>query len=314
MKKHLKLFYNLLIYGSVAFAILYIFRNNDFTFSGIKNYSYFFLSVIVLVLSYVCLSFNWYSFLKCFDIKVPFRNAFISLGLTVFSKYIPGKVWLIVGRSSYLSQFAPDKTSILHLSSTYVQLLWTYTGSVVGAAFLLFVDLSQEWIWVISVGIAAMTILIFIPGFQRMCYGLLAKVMKKPINIPVLSASALLRLLPQFFLTWIIVMFGFDLLMMSMDADLFEWPVGMAFILALNISVFAIFLPGGIGFREGLLSGFLLLQGFAKAFALSVSVMSRIWFIVGEAGFFLIALIWNLKKSSKTELSSSANEPVKKTA
>jgi len=53
----------------------------------------------------------------------------------------------------------------------------------------------------------------------------------------------------------------------------------------------AIILPGGLGMREGLLSLTLIAAGLASDFSVTVSVSSRLWYLIGEGFIFFTGLI-----------------------
>ena len=53
----------------------------------------------------------------------------------------------------------------------------------------------------------------------------------------------------------------------------------------------AIFAPGGLGAREGVLVAYLMLAGQTAADATTVAVVARLWFLVGELALFAIGWI-----------------------
>ena len=53
--------------------------------------------------------------------------------------------------------------------------------------------------------------------------------------------------------------------------------------------VLAIIVPGGIGVRESILSGFLIALKVDPKLAVTISALSRLWFISGEVFIFLLA-------------------------
>jgi len=54
--------------------------------------------------------------------------------------------------------------------------------------------------------------------------------------------------------------------------------------------VAALFAPGGIGVREGVLGYFLASINWSSSEIISLTVTTRIWFLIGEVLFFLSAL------------------------
>jgi uncharacterized membrane protein YbhN (UPF0104 family) len=64
--------------------------------------------------------------------------------------------------------------------------------------------------------------------------------------------------------------------------------------------ILAIFLPGGIGVREGIMTAYLSALGIELELAITIATLSRLWFITGEVFIFLMALI--LKKTNNQSL------------
>ena len=78
--------------------------------------------------------------------------------------------------------------------------------------------------------------------------------------------------------------------------------VGFSFALACVVAVLALIAPGGIGVREGVLITILIGIGLEKQDAISISVISRLWFLVGEVFIFILASILSITdKDKKTE-------------
>ena len=65
----------------------------------------------------------------------------------------------------------------------------------------------------------------------------------------------------------------------------------MGFPLAATIGVLAIIAPGGIGAREGILTGYFVLTGIPLETAVTISIASRLWFLIGESLFFIVGLM-----------------------
>lgn len=62
-----------------------------------------------------------------------------------------------------------------------------------------------------------------------------------------------------------------------------------AFPLSVCFGIIAIILPGGLGLREGIIIGYLVLAGLDTEQATTISFLNRLWFIAGELFIFLLA-------------------------
>jgi uncharacterized membrane protein YbhN (UPF0104 family) len=78
----------------------------------------------------------------------------------------------------------------------------------------------------------------------------------------------------------------------SLTETTLSFKYGLTFPLAATLGILAIIAPGGIGVREGVLFLFLNSSGaLTVEEATTISVFSRVWFLVGESFLFLIALL-----------------------
>ena len=55
----------------------------------------------------------------------------------------------------------------------------------------------------------------------------------------------------------------------------------------------AIIVPGGLGVRESILTGYLNLAGLPISEAATISISARLWFLIGEIFFFVTAYVLN---------------------
>jgi uncharacterized membrane protein YbhN (UPF0104 family) len=60
--------------------------------------------------------------------------------------------------------------------------------------------------------------------------------------------------------------------------------------LANNIGIIAIFAPSGVGVREGVMIGYMMLAGISSEVAIMLAVMARLWFLISEILIFLIGV------------------------
>jgi len=70
----------------------------------------------------------------------------------------------------------------------------------------------------------------------------------------------------------------------------------VAFSLAWTIGFVTPGASGGIGVREGIITAYLVMSGVELELATTISVLSRIWFVLGEIFIFMLALVLNVRK------------------
>lgn len=69
------------------------------------------------------------------------------------------------------------------------------------------------------------------------------------------------------------------------------YVAAFAFSLSVSYGLLAVFMPGGLGVREGIIVLVLTATGLDVKVATTISVISRIWFISGEIFIFLMAIL-----------------------
>ena len=87
---------------------------------------------------------------------------------------------------------------------------------------------------------------------------------------------------------WLLWSTGFLCLAGALSNVPIPWTLAFAFPLATTIGIVAVIAPGGVGVREGVLVGYLSSQGLPLELATTIAVASRLWFLIGEVGIFVV--------------------------
>src|SRR5690606_10084729 len=124
--KNIRLF-KIILLLSFIFLGYYLYRADILHIPKIISTSSLILSFVFLGLSFIMQANNWYQILKS-EFPIKYRDAIISVGLTVFTKYIPGKVFVIVGKASYINEKYHYKQKSLIEKSLDSQLLIIWLG------------------------------------------------------------------------------------------------------------------------------------------------------------------------------------------
>ena len=209
MKKYL---FELIFYCSLLFLVISLIKSDYLRIPVVKNYNYLIISMLFLFSGFLGNAFAWQQTLKSNEIKLPIHQAIISQGLSIFAKYIPGKLWVVLGRASYVSKIrtiSKVKTSILSFNA---QLITLWTGIFIGSLafledsfnnshFYLFIVTLMVWI--------AMTLFLFFPKLQKFILELGGRIFNKKFSITVISFNNVVKILPYFILYWLCWVFGF---------------------------------------------------------------------------------------------------------
>jgi uncharacterized membrane protein YbhN (UPF0104 family) len=289
MKKY-KLLFNVLIYLSLAFLLYYLYRFDYLDFRHTEfNYYYLIPSILLLWLGFLISPLSWKSVLSRQGIHISYRKALVSEGISIFTKYIPGKVLIILGRAGFVSL---DGHALKHtsLASLKTQFISFWVGLVLGCIPLFFI---QDSIYLILLAtISCLLIIIFLHNkfVHNLFSRILGKILKKEVEVPLLKFSESLVAVVMYACMWIFWGSAFYLLASSISVELSPVMI-LLFPLSATVGMMAIIIPGGLGVREGIITFVLHKTGIPLEVATGLSVLSRLWYLSGEAFVFITALI-----------------------
>jgi uncharacterized membrane protein YbhN (UPF0104 family) len=294
---------HLITIASVVFVVLYLVKL-DLLALSIQEWrgGPLIYSLILLLIGCAFAVWNWKVLLGLNGYSITLWQSLYSTGLSVFGKYVPGKVWATVGRAGLVEAFGiPFRQAVL--VAIHLQVLFILTGLLLGAAGLT----ASDRLWNIRVLIwlyAAVLILFFmVPAWKRALFSLLGKLLKKDLRPMHLGAGVLLRVLCLFLAQWFAWSFGFYFLARAFTENpVPTFSTALAFPLSVSLGVLSVISPGGIGVREGVMVGALGIAGVSLGDSMALSVLARIWFLVGEAVLFLGAIL------SKARLAPTGTE------
>jgi hypothetical protein len=289
--KKRKWIFNLLLYVSLIFLVIYLVKFDYLKISTISFQPFpFILSLILLWSGFVFSTISWGYALKIHNIQVKYKTAIVSHGLSVFAKYIPGKLWVILGRAAYISRSKTIPVSQLSYISLKEQLLYILLGLTIAIIPTMLYFNQEYWVTIILLTIGGLVFVLFFKKVHDLFNKVLSKILKKEIDLPFLSFQLSLKLSTRIIIYWVAWTFAFYFFMHSISADI-RFHHAYVFPLAVCYGVLAIFLPGGIGVREGIMTAYLSALGLELELAITIATLSRLWFITGEVFIFLMALV-----------------------
>ncbi|MGB6035341.1 MAG: lysylphosphatidylglycerol synthase transmembrane domain-containing protein [Cryomorphaceae bacterium] len=288
MKKWFKYF----IYISLLFLIIALVKTDSFVIPEILYPKYLFLSVGFLFVGFLLDAVAWGATLKVYGFStIKQSDAIAGMGLSVFGKYIPGKVWILLGRSAYMAKrnlISEGESAAISLNAQFISL---WVGLVLGMASILIYS-NDIVLLIFALGLLALLSFLLFFGYAHSLFTFLAKkVFKRDVQISRLSGKQTLRVMPYFIINWLLWCAGFYLLLQSLSTTSFTPLLGLNFSLAATLGVAVVIAPGGIGVREGILASLLVLGGVDLTLATGAAVLSRLWFLAGEIFIFFIGVI-----------------------
>lgn len=286
----------LLLYPSLLFLGWYLYRSDYLAFGEVRLEPVkLSLSLLLLFAGFVVSGLSWGYALRLTQNRVSPAAAIRSQGLSVLAKYIPGRFWVLLGRAVYVSS-GKTRLKLMSVVSLQEQLVYLWWGLALSVLPVFRVS-DRAWPGIIILSILASGAFILLNG---KAHGLFTKLTEKVFKgggkLPVLTPSFFLRVSGPVILYWLLWTAGFYLLMLSASGSV-PPLLSLAFPLSVTAGIIVIIAPGGLGVREGLITGFLAAGGMTPEYSLTIAVITRFWFIAGELFIFMLA--WVLKISDK---------------
>ncbi len=238
--------------------------------------------------------FCWKSIaMQAFGLKFAWDDALYHVGLTAVAKYIPGKIWGVVGKTLIAGQTGLSKALMVQ-AAIYEQLLTLAVGAWFGLALYIIVDEPRGGAALAITGLLLVPFLFhvmlrYLPGVAAR-WPFIRRRLDADLVIPVPSRSALLRSVALYLSLWLLTGLVVSSLLtvtgVTLDLPMIIRTTG-ATMLAVCGGFLALFSPGGLVVREGLLVA-LLGPFLGPVIALQFALVMRIWNLAFDV--FCVAL------------------------
>ncbi len=207
--------FKILMYLSLVFLVYYMYRFDYLDVRDISfNYSWLILSTLFLWAGFVMSTVSWWKALGTHGIQVTKRLALVSHGLSIFAKYIPGKVWVILGRASFV---ALDKHSVRNASyiSFKEQLIYVWLGLLIGIGPMIFYYPLNSFVLMVVLLTLFFTFFLYSKAFHSFVIRILSKVFRKQLDVPLVSIREVAPLIIYVLAYWALWMVAFYLFVYS---------------------------------------------------------------------------------------------------
>jgi uncharacterized membrane protein YbhN (UPF0104 family) len=248
------------------------------------------MSFLALATYFIIYGRSWQVIMRDLNAPILFSQSIWMIATTQVGKYLPGKVWYIVGRV-YVGKQAQIDGKKLTLSMVIETCLVYVTGGIVFSLTTLIAgNYSLTWL-IISILLTIAAIIIIHPKILGSISNFLLRILKRPTINLTLTYRQLFQISLYFFGIWIAQIAGFYFLIQAIYPiplrSLFN--LSSAYSLAWISGSLAVFAPGGLGVREGMMA--LLLSSVLPApLPIAISFISRVWITIFEAVVFFIGL------------------------
>lgn len=288
------------IYISILFLFIYLYKLNYFNEIKVVSLWLVFLSLLFLCFGFFTTGLAWWKNLTEYNYHVSISECFAGIGLSIFGKYIPGKLWVVVGRAAYISEKRNLSLKSISLISLNDQFITIWVGLLLGALGLFILGGFHLWGWLAILLWCGLSLVLFSRVFHILVEYMATRILKKKIVITSLKLKTTLSLLPWYILTWLLWSIAFYCFVAGLSSNNISLGTGLIFPLAGSLGIIAIISPGGIGVREGIMVGLLNLTGISIQEATTISIASRLWFLIGEGFIFVLGLLADKTNTLKT--------------
>lgn len=299
-------------YGLIALVVYFAGRQLVDNWAEVQKYdwtiNWFLLvfSVLLHILAFTLFAATWCIVIGAFGHRVTIAQSFKVSYIVNLGRYIPGKVWPILGQVYMLRKI--NVTQEEAITSWGIATILGLPGAFLAGALTIWYypqmleqTIGESLGWGPLAGIAAVVVgsavLALAPQKTMTPVNFLLKLMRrKPVDLK-LTMGVILKVYTGYFLSWVMYGVAFFAFVNSIVPGAPVPPVAAigAFVMAYILGWLALFSPGGIGVRELVL--ITVLSPFLGAAAASgVAVAARVWNIAAEFISALIALSIKLER------------------
>lgn len=306
--KTIKIIFLIFIFGIVLF---YVIENKNYISDVIKNLSFpkLIISFLILIINLLFQSFIWHSITKRIGFNMDIISNIIIFSYSNIAKYIPGKIFTYLTMISFYKKnnIGKKQQALAYYLSVVLNLLILSLFSI---SYLIFMDNYNNSLFLVVIMLVLLLILV-VPKYLEILLNLSLKIFKKKSIELKLTFSQIFILLIYNLMNWMIFGFGFYFLVSSIQYISFNYYFYLLSVLSLStlLGFIAFFSFAGFGVREGTLY-YLIKNIFIDSVSFSISIVSRVWTLLGDVFLFLIGVTIDflLKKNIYTNIMSYTEE------
>ena len=281
----------LLVLVVVFFLVKYLYEN----WRAVSLYRWQFkygllaISFGVVFLNFLFFIQIWRNLLNKFSSGLSFKKAFKIWFYSNLGKYVPGKIWSVMGMVYMCEKEGIPK------AATFTSAILNQLLNIIGGLILVLILSGTKFLSGMSKLYYLPLILVFVISLyprvmEKILNWGLKKLKKEPVKVN-LSFKENLFFTLLFMLAWGVYGVAFNIFILSLTDYSFNlWPfLTSIFVFSYILGFLSIFVPGGLGVREGILV-FYLSSYFPLPVATLIALLSRLWMSVVEVSGLLISL------------------------
>jgi len=279
-------FYILLL---LSFIFLFIFLvKTEFIIPDLPEPGWIIPSMVMLFLGFYTSTQSWIIALHSHGIRISHGKAIASHGLSIFAKYIPGKIWVILGRAGYIAE-NKEEVKLNTFVSLKEQMIYTWVGFLISSIPTAIFYRGHWLTYGLILLVIFLSFFLFVRRIHEFAVGILKKWFHLKIDLPFINLRKSVPVILSTAAIWAAWTISFYLFLQAFGTELSPL-CAFAFPLSVSFGLIAVFVPGGLGVREGIIVGYLVLAGMEPGLATSIAFFNRFAFIAGEVFIFLLGL------------------------
>ena len=271
-------------------------ERSSFTFEPVSLV----VSTLVFASSYFIHVWAWYLITLKLKVAIPFRETMESWFYSQLGKYLPGKIWLVLGRF-YLYESKGKSKQGIWFALYFEMVIVMVAGGLIFLASIASFERARSYTgettgWLL---LPCLLALVFLHPrvLQRILNWILSRFKREAVSLSI-SYPDILLILCVSILSWLVGGIGFYLFIQSVysvSSDQILFLTG-ALAFSNTLGMIALFAPSGLGVREGSLV-YILSGVMPGPVAVIISVLTRIWMTLIEIG--LIGMVYLMGRFQK---------------
>jgi uncharacterized membrane protein YbhN (UPF0104 family) len=255
------------------------------------------LSVLASFSAWVIVAYSWKWFLRKLGQQLTFKQSYVATMLPQLGRYVPGKIWAILGTQYYSEKFGATRDTALYAS--FLNPVCFLLGTAfLGVFYIVWSGqmLLDNWGWVVLAVLTGVFLMVIHPRIFSLLVNLVIRIFHwQPFTVRLSYGNILVLIIFQMVSA---IFLGVSFCFFSAAVGGITWgqypEVALSFVTAAIIGNISVFAPGGIGVRESVLM-ILLPKSISPGILLVMVFGGRIWATVVQLAAIGIAALINTK-------------------
>ena len=254
------------------------------------RYGWLVASGVAFLAFYVLQALAWWLLLRGFDLHSPFPVAMSTWGKSILARYVPGNVFMFVGRA-WMSHGQGLPVATVSAAMVYEQALGLASALVTVAVLFPFWETDRGATGLSLLAIPLFIILLHPRVFRPLSSWALRRVHREPLDVT-LGFGVVIAMLCYYVAAWLVAGTGAWLLARAVTGlGVGSLPlVIVAYALSFVVGMAAFIFPSGIGVREAVLTASLA-KHLPGGVALAWALLLRLWVTAIELLFVGLAVL-----------------------